>query len=221
MIAADVATRSSDQSHGQGHALSDPASAGRHRPIGSVFSAPTNGGEDRWGAMMVAAREGDDQAYDLLLRELSAWLQRYFRRRLAPSASDDATQEVLLAIHNRRYSYEVKGAFLPWAASIARHKWMDALRRQYREAELDPEAVPPVEDHGAEICSRIVLGDLIGRLRPAQAEVVRLVKIEGASIVEAAAASGQSPSLVKVNIHRALKKLSAVVAGPDMLAACR
>ena len=221
MIATNVASRSSERSREHQLPAPGPAIAGRRRSTGSASFTSPNGADDRWGVMMVAARDGDDQAYDMLLRELTSWLQRYFRRRLTPSASDDATQEVLLAVHNRRYTYEVKAAFLPWVATIARHKWMDCLRRQYRETELDPDAVFLVEDHGAAIRSRIVLGDLIERLRPAQAEVVRLVKIEGASILEAAAVTGQSPSLVKVNIHRALKKLSGIVAGPDMLVECR
>lgn len=218
MIATHVASRSSKQSREHQPTARDRTSAGGQRSTESVFAAPSIGAEDRWGVMMVAARDGDDHAYDMLLRELTFWLLRYFRRRLTPSASDDATQEVLLAVHNRRYTYEVKAAFLPWVATIARHKWMDCLRRQYRETELDPDAVFLVEDHGAAVRSQIVLGDLIERLRPAQAEVVRLVKVEGASILEAAAATGQSPSLVKVNIHRAMKKLSGIVAGPDMVA---
>ena len=44
-----------------------------------------------------------------------------------------------------------------------------------------------------------------------QAEVISLVKIEGLSIIEAAAQTGQSESLVKVNIHRGLKKMSALI----------
>ena len=44
-----------------------------------------------------------------------------------------------------------------------------------------------------------------------QAEAIELVKIEGLSISEAASASGQSESLVKVNIHRGLKRLAASI----------
>lgn len=157
--------------------------------------------------MMIAAKGGDDQIYDVLFRELTVWLNRYFRRRLTLSAADDATQEVLLAVHNRRYTYETKAPFGPWLASIARYKWIDCLRRQDRETELDPDAEIPTADHGAAVRSTIVVRQLIASLRPSQAEVVRLVKLEGASIKEAAMQTGQSPSLVKVNIHRGLKRI--------------
>ena len=44
-------------------------------------------------------------------------------------------------------------------------------------------------------------------LKPAQAEVIRLVKMHGFSIEEAAAKTGQSASLVKVNIHRGIARM--------------
>lgn len=53
-------------------------------------------------------------------------------------------------------------------------------------------------------------------LKPAQADAIRLVKIEGYSVDEASAETGQSGSLIKVNIHRGLARLSAMIQGrPD------
>src|SRR5262249_31078566 len=46
-----------------------------------------------------------------------------------------------------------------------------------------------------------------------QARVIRLVKLQGVSIEAASIATGQSPALVKVNIHRGLKKLAALAIG--------
>jgi len=48
-------------------------------------------------------------------------------------------------------------------------------------------------------------------LPPGQAQAITLVKIEGASIAEASQICGQSESLVKVNIHRGLKKLAQLI----------
>ena len=168
-------------------------------------------GVDRWGEMMIAARDGNDAAYDLLLREVAGWLQRYFRRRLSPSAADDAVQDALLAIHLRRYTYEARGPFGPWLAAIARYKWMDRLRVQYRDADMVVDEEILVGDHGDAVCSTIAINRLIDRLKPAQATVIRLVKLHGASIEEASSATGQSTSLVKVNIHRGLKQIAAYV----------
>ncbi|WP_017664198.1 sigma factor-like helix-turn-helix DNA-binding protein [Porphyrobacter sp. AAP82] len=61
------------------------------------------------------------------------------------------------------------------------------------------------------IAARISLDRLLGLLPPAQERAIALVKIEGLSIAEASAATGQSESLVKVNIHRGLKRLAAII----------
>ena len=54
-------------------------------------------------------------------------------------------------------------------------------------------------------------------LKPAQAEVIRLVKLDGLSIEDASARTGQSAALVKVNIHRGLGRLSRIVEStPDV-----
>jgi DNA-directed RNA polymerase specialized sigma24 family protein len=54
--------------------------------------------------------------------------------------------------------------------------------------------------------------DALFKLIPeAQATAIRLVKIQGLSIAEASNETGQSEILVKVNIHRGLKKLAALV----------
>ena len=55
-----------------------------------------------------------------------------------------------------------------------------------------------------------MFGNLLATLKPAQAEVIRLVKLHELSI-EAAMATGQSAALIKVNIHRGLGKLTTQV----------
>jgi DNA-directed RNA polymerase specialized sigma24 family protein len=49
------------------------------------------------------------------------------------------------------------------------------------------------------------------RLPPAQAQAIRKTRIDGLSIIEAAAALGQSEALIKVNVHRGLKRLSLLI----------
>lgn len=155
---------------------------------------------------MIASQEGDDAAYDLLLREVSIWLTRYFRRRLPIQFAEESCQETLLAIHLRKGTW-VRGPFAPWVATIARFKWVDQLRRQYRTPEfVDGEDIA-VEDHGHRSLSAILITRLLEDLKPAQASAIKLVKLGGKSIEEAADATGQSRSLVKVNVHRGLKRM--------------
>jgi RNA polymerase sigma factor (sigma-70 family) len=167
---------------------------------------------DVWGELMLASQGGNGGAYTRLLTEVSVWLRGYYGRRLPPSSVDDAVQDTLLTIHLRRHTYEPGRPFRAWLSGIARYRWIDRLRAMAR----DPAAPGhedfaddiAVQDHGSAVISALFLQELLTNLSPAQSEVIRLVKLNGLTIEEAAAKTGQSVSLVKVNIHRGLIKLS-------------
>jgi RNA polymerase sigma factor (sigma-70 family) len=168
----------------------------------------------RWGCLMAAAQRGESRAYEQLLRELDNWLRGYYaRRRLPAMAAEDARQEALLAIHANRHTYVPSRPFGPWVAAIARYKWVDHLREAARSAALsfDEELASKElagENHGELAMSGIAIVELLSRIKPAQAAVIRLVKLEGITVEGASRATGQSVALVKVNIHRGLKKLT-------------
>ena len=161
--------------------------------------------------LMAMSQQGDKQAYGALLEACQRWLRGYYARRIAPAQLDDLVQETLIALHTKRASWDSTRPFLPWLAAIARYRWVDYLRRLYRadETELDTD-VAGVDEEPA-IAARITLERLFGVLPDAQARAIALVKIEGLSIAEASEATGQSESLVKVNIHRGLKKLAHMI----------
>jgi len=52
-------------------------------------------------------------------------------------------------------------------------------------------------------------------LSPKQAAAIRLTRIDGFSVREAAAMTGQSEPAVKVNVHRGLARLAAAIRGED------
>ena len=167
--------------------------------------------EDGWGRLMAAAQDGHAGAYRQLLDELRRWLTRFFLRRLPQGQVDDAVQDTLIAIHDKRHSYDRNRPFKPWLVAVARYKWIDRLRRLGRSpTELVDDNIA-VEDHERAVMSATVLARLLAELKPAQQSVIRLVKLEGCSIEEASARTGQSNSLVKVNIHRGLARMAAMV----------
>lgn len=161
--------------------------------------------------LMAMSQKGDRQAYATLFNECQRWLRGYYARRIAPSQLDDLVQETLMALHNKLATWDSSRPFLPWLAAIARYRWVDHLRRLYRsnECELD-EAFIGTDDEPA-IAARISIGRLLDTLPEPQARAISLVKIEGLSIAQASHKTGQSESLIKVNIHRGLKKLAAMV----------
>ena len=172
--------------------------------------------EATFSRLMAATQKGDKAAYSVLLSEAGMWLERYFRRRVPPHQLDDLVQDVMMALHAKRHSYDATRPFLPWLAAIARYRWVDHLRKVYKhESDLLEDGHASEDSQEDVVNARVSLERLFVHLPERQAEVIELVKIEGHSIREAAEKTGQSESLVKVNIHRGLKKLSALVEKAD------
>jgi len=184
----------------------------RYSAVVQRLNACGSGADKRaWDAMMVAAQGGDASSYHRLLSEVAAWLRRYYARRLPPAMIDDAIQDTLIAIHEKRHTYDPTRPFGAWLAAIARYKWIDALRSlKTKPTEVLDDDVP-VPDHEEAITSAWSLERLLATLKPGQSRVIRLVKLEGLSIEEASKATGQSASLVKVNIHRGLRRLTSLL----------
>lgn len=159
------------------------------------------------------SQQGDQAAYRTLLTSFREWLLRYYRRKVPPDQIEDLVQNTLLSVHRKLASYDPERPVIPWLAAIARYRFVDHLRIVYqtaKEAELDDD-LPAVADEGADVTARLSLERLFETLPNAQQRAIELVKIEGCSIREASASLGQSESLVKVNIHRGLKRLAALI----------
>lgn len=173
--------------------------------------SPADSPGQTWDCLMAAAQVGDAHAYRSLLVELVPWLRRYYARRLPPAITEDAVQDVLLAIHEKRHTYDPSRPFGPWLAAIARYKWIDRLQSLKAEAAEPLDETMGVPDHGDSVIAGATFQQLLAELKPPQAEAIRLVKLEGFSIEEASKATGQSVSLIKVNIHRGLRRLANIV----------
>ncbi|GMN02068.1 sigma-70 family RNA polymerase sigma factor [Erythrobacter sp. MTPC3] len=166
--------------------------------------------------LMASAQEGDKAATNVLLTEVGMWLERYFRRRVPPHQIDDLVQEVLIAFYTKRATFDPARPFLPWLAAIARYRWVDHLRKVYKHDSqelMDDDASQDSEEEV--VLARVSLDRLFVQLTDKQAEAIELVKIGGLSIKEASEKTGQSESLVKVNIHRGLRKLASLVEKAD------
>jgi len=177
-------------------------------------------GEVELKALMVAGLNGDAAAHRMLLEHLSARLRGYFRGKLArltrgPSELEDLVQEALIAIHTRRHAYDRDEPLTPWVYAIARYKLIDYLRRSRASlTDVPLEEAGDVlarDDHvGAE--SAHDLKTLLNQLPEKMRSAIQCVKLEGLSVAEAAKRCGTSESAVKVNVHRGLRALAALMA---------
>jgi RNA polymerase sigma factor (sigma-70 family) len=165
-------------------------------------------------AQFLQALAGDETAYRVFLQRLTGHLRAWLGRRLFgwPDDVEDLVQECLLAIHNKRHTYEPAQPLSAWVHAIARHKLVDLLRaRSVREALHDPldagEALFCASDLDAREARRDVIG-LLDHLPDKQRLPILHVKLEGLSVAETARRTGLSESAVKVGIHRGLKTLA-------------
>lgn len=173
--------------------------------------------EQRLHALMLRALAGDAPAYREFLTELSGYLRAFLRRRMSrlPDDVEDLVQEVLLAVHNQRHTYDPARPVTAWLHAIARYKMIDALRRRARgDALNDPlddveELMVASEESAAD--ARRDLAGLLEQLPDKQRLPIVYVKLEAMSVQQAAQLTGLSESAVKVGIHRGLKKLAAMM----------
>lgn len=166
---------------------------------------------------MIAGLAGDSDAYVELLQAVAQRLRAYFARRIGSDCADveDLVQETLIAMHRRRASYDRALPFTAWLHAVARYKLIDHLRSQgiRGQVPLDPSREFATAG-GLEVSlSAADVERLLGELPAEQRRSIRLTRIQGYSIAEAAAMTGRSRSAVKVDVHRGIKRLMARVRG--------
>lgn len=164
---------------------------------------------------MLRSLAGNASAYHFFLDELATHLRSFLRKRLArlPEEAEDLVQELLLAIHNQRHTYDAKLPLTSWVHAIARYKLIDLLRRRSRSDLLNDsidegeELFAAPDSQAAE--ARYDIAKLLAQLPDRQRLPIQYVKIEGASVADTAKRIGMSESAVKIGIHRGLKVLAA------------
>ena len=183
-------------------------------------SAKQNDFETGLKPIWLRAQAGDEAAYRQALMLVATRLRAYLRRRMQslPDEVEDLVQETLLALHLQRGTYDPATPVSAWVLAVARHKLIDLWRRRGRQDALHD----PLDDFGdgqlsaegsGDSEARRDLGRLLEGLPEAQRLAIVLTKVEGLSVAEAAQRTGASESAIKVQVHRGLKRLAALVKG--------
>jgi len=172
--------------------------------------------DDEWTAWMRQAVAGDGEAYHRLLKAITPVLRAASRRGLAragqpPDQAEDIVQEILLAVHLKRHTWDANAPFAPWLFAIARNKLIDMLRRRGRRvfvniddfSETLADAPPaPTVSHG-EVEAQLKT------LPQRQRDVLQSIAVEASSIKQTAEKFSMSEGAVRVALHRALSSLTA------------
>jgi RNA polymerase sigma-70 factor, ECF subfamily len=163
------------------------------------------------------AQRGDTDAFRVLYRDTQPRLLRYLRALVGDDAEDVAS-ETWLQISRDLASFHGDGdGFRGWAATIARHRALDHLRRAARR----PPPIPVPAEDLAGLAARddtaataldAVATDaavrLITSLPPDQAEAVLLRAVLGLDAATAAKVLGKRPGAVRTAAYRGLRTLA-------------
>jgi RNA polymerase sigma-70 factor (ECF subfamily) len=166
---------------------------------------------------LVAAQRGDPDAFRLLYRDTQPRLLRYLHALTGDDAEDIASETWLHIARDLHTFHGDYDSFRGWAATIARHRALDHLRRHTRR----PPAIPvPAEDLAGlaaaddtastaiDAITTTAAIRIISRLPPDQAEAVLLRAVLGLDATRAAAVLGKRPGAVRTAAHRGLRTLA-------------
>jgi RNA polymerase sigma-70 factor (ECF subfamily) len=177
--------------------------------------------ERQAGDWIVRAQQGDQRAYEDLLRLLAAEARGFVGRRIGwADWAEDVVQDTLLTVHRARRTYDPSRPFLPWFYAIVNSRLIDALRVRRRvtmrevpdESALAAEPAPEAGSARADAV-REALARAVAALPRVQREVVSLMKYEDLSVREVADRLGMTEAAVKASAHRGYKVLRASVGG--------
>jgi len=173
--------------------------------------------EKGWALLMRSALEGDSEAYRRFFISLTPFLRSLTKRNgvrigVQPDEVEDVVQEILLAIHLKRYTWDIGRPIGPWIVTIARNKLVDARRRKGNKVSV------PIEDfsnflsdaRAADPAERGDLDRLLNKLNDKQRDLVHSLSIEGRSVAETADRLNMKEAAVRVALHRAIKSLAAL-----------
>jgi RNA polymerase sigma-70 factor (ECF subfamily) len=171
-------------------------------------------------ALVVAARDGDEDAFVALYNAVQPGLLRYLQALVGQDA-DDVASETWLQIARELPWFRGRGSrFRAWVATVARRRAMEHLRSAGRPLvqavpgdEVDrladddrPTEAEAVAAVGTDAAIRLIMS-----LPPDQAEAVLLRVVLDLDAAEAGRVLGKRAGAVRIAAHRGLRRLGDIL----------
>lgn len=166
---------------------------------------------NRWDEWMLASLKGEQNAYRMLLTDLRLWLTAYFSKRVHHNMVDDLVQDTLMTLHSKRQTFDPRYPFGPWISALARHRCIDYLRASLKYVETQLEDNFPSPEIDRDQYAKHDVKTLLKLIPLAQAQIIEMVKLQEMTVEEVSKQTGHSRSLIKIMVHRGLKKMMAAV----------
>jgi RNA polymerase sigma-70 factor (ECF subfamily) len=172
--------------------------------------------------LIASAQQGEATGWEALVQQHQAAVFRLAYLLLGdPGEAEDVAQEAFIRAYHALDRFDPSRPLRPWllriAANLARNRrrawgrYLAALQRSLLSEPPAAEHLEHVEHLAAEQLQAAELWQAVRRLAPADQEVIYLRFFLELPEAEMAAALDVAPGTVKSRLHRALKRLRAVV----------
>ena len=165
-------------------------------------------------ALMARVRDGDENAFRALVERHRRPLLNFFARMGASSHGEDLAQETFIRLWNYRKKYKPSAKFTTFLYTLARHAWLDSVRRSIRFklfSDRYREEIPASTDGGhSRLRKDLDVQAALERLTPKLRETLVLAVHQGLAYDEIAAVLRIPVGTVKSRISNALAFLQEV-----------
>ena len=162
-------------------------------------------------ALMAQVRAGREDAFRILVERHRRPLLNFFARMGAFNHGEDLAQETFVRLWNYRHKYKPAAKFTTFLYTLARHAWLDGVRRQIRFklfSDRYREEMPAHTDGGlGQLRRELDVQAALDRLSPKLRDVLVLAVHQGLAYDEIAAILRIPVGTVKSRVFNALAAL--------------
>lgn len=160
--------------------------------------------------------DSDAQRFEQLFRNHYALVMRYAVRRVGRDGAPEVVNETFLNAWRRLD--DVPDEPLPWLYGVARRVVANELRRRSRVDRLAGRvgaSTPPPAEVADTVTDQVRVRAALAMLSDRDGEILRLSAWEQLTIAETAQVMGCSVAACKVRLHRARRRLQALLTATD------
>lgn len=165
-------------------------------------------------ALMAQVRAGREDAFRILVDRHRRPLLNFFVRLGASHHGEDLAQETFLRLWNYRKKYKPTAKFTTFLYTLARHAWLDFVRRQIRFrlfSDRYREEIPSSSDGGlGQLRRQLDIQAALDRLSPKKKEVLVLTVHQGLAYDEISEILRIPVGTVKSRVFNALATLKEI-----------
>jgi RNA polymerase sigma-70 factor (ECF subfamily) len=167
--------------------------------------------------LLAAAREGDLDAFEALVREHTRTVYAHALRFFGdPAAAEDTAQEVWIKVYRSLGTFDGRARFSTWLYRVTRNTCLDQVRAGARRPiPVDPiDAIAVPGDLADEVALTASVEQAMRALAPEDRDAFSAVALYGLTYAEVAETLGVPVGTVKSRVFRARRSLAHLLGFP-------